>query len=131
MLGTIATISLGGAAGTILAGSVFEIGTTASVRAEIDTRFDELAAHDRIVWSPVSLTATYVSSIKLLLDVMVISLRIFLKACLTSKTALVGLGELIVASWLNKIKDYVGMNLQARNPNGMQYGKHSGVTERQ
>jgi hypothetical protein len=61
-----------------------------------------------------------VSSIKLLLDMMVISLRIVLKACLTSKTALVGLGELIVASRLNKIEDYVGVNMQAEIPNGEQ-----------
>jgi hypothetical protein len=51
---------------------------------------------------------------------MVISLRIVLKACLTSKTALVGLGELIVASRLNKIEDYVGVNMQAEIPNGEQ-----------
>jgi hypothetical protein len=67
-------------------------------------------------------------SIKLLFAMMVISLRIVLKACLTSKTALVWLGKLMVASRLDKIKDYVGANLQAENPKGEQQGrrKHSG-----
>lgn len=59
MLSTIAAISLSGAAGTVLAGSVFEIGTTASVRALIHTRFEELAAYDIIAWPPAFLTAMW------------------------------------------------------------------------
>lgn len=71
---------------------------------------------------------SYMPSIKLLLAMMVISLRIVLKACLTSKTALVWLGELMVASRLDEIKDYVGANLQTENSKGEQQGrrKHSG-----
>ena len=58
MLGTIAAVSLVGAACTVSAIAIVEIGTTASVWAEIDTRFEELAAYDRIAWSPTLLTAT-------------------------------------------------------------------------
>jgi hypothetical protein len=49
---------------------------------------------------------------------MVISLRIVLKACLASQTALVRLGELIVASRLDKVEDDVGVDLQAEESNG-------------
>jgi hypothetical protein len=76
---------------------------------------------------------SYVSSIKLPLIPMVISLRVVLKACLTSQTALVRLGQLIVANRLDKVEDYVGVGLQAEEPNGKQQGhsrKHSGEAER-
>jgi hypothetical protein len=61
---------------------------------------------------------SYVSSIRLLMISMVISLRIVLKACLASQTALVRLGELIVASRLDKVEDDVGVDLQAEESNG-------------
>jgi len=48
MLSAIFTISSDAAAGTMLAGSVVEIGTTASVRAVNDTGPDEVAAYNKI-----------------------------------------------------------------------------------
>ena len=80
-----------------------------------------------------SVSHSYMSSIILPLISMVISLRVVLKACLTSQTALVGLGELIVASRLDKVEDDVGVGLQAEGPNGKQHGhsrNHSGDAER-
>jgi hypothetical protein len=73
------------------------------------------------------------SSIKLPLIPVVISLRVVSKACLTSQTALVRLGQLIVANRLDKVEDYVGVGLQAEGPNGKQHRhsrKHSGEAER-
>jgi hypothetical protein len=109
-LGIIAAISLCSAACTVLAVAVFEIGATASVWAEVYAGFEKLATYDGITWYS-TFSRSYMSSIELLTISMGISLRVVLKACLASQTASARLREPKVASRLDKVEDYVGVDL--------------------